>query len=206
MSWTSDIEQILNDLRENSVYLANFHKSNFFYYKRVATYFKLPTILVSAVASVASVGLTNYVEQQHISAITCLMSLFVGILNSFELYLRIQDNLEIELTTSKSYYALSIDLHKLLNLSQINREGDPIHVLNEYYKRYEDLVQESNLLNSSYPDRLSRLPKVRSMFRPVRRETIKSPNSSSSSSSSSSSNSINSNPLDEEQGSPLAEL
>ena len=188
MSWTTDVETILNDLRENSVYLANFHKRNFFYYKRVATYFKLPTILVSAVASVASVGLTNYVEQEHISAITCLMSLFVGILNSFELYLRIQDNLEIELTTSKAYYALSIDLHKLLNLSQINREGDPKQVLNEYYKRYEDLVQESNLLSASYPDKLNKLPKLKSMFSKL-----------NSSSSSSSSSSINSNPMDDQE-------
>ena len=188
MSWTADVETILNDLRENSVYLANFHKRNFFYYKRVATYFKLPTILVSAVASVASVGLTNYVAQEHISAITCLMSLFVGILNSFELYLRIQDNLEIELTTSKAYYALSIDLHKLLNLSQINREGDPKQVLNEYYKRYEDLVQESNLLSASYPDRLNKLPKIKGMFAKLK-----------SSPSSSSTSSINSNPMDEHE-------
>ena len=186
MNWTADVETILNDLRENSVYLANFHKRNFFYYKRVATYFKLPTILVSAVASVASVGLTNYVAQEHISAITCLMSLFVGILNSFELYLRIQDNLEIELTTSKAYYALSIDLHKLLNLSQINREGDPKQVLNEYYKRYEDLVQESNLLSASYPDRLNKLPKIKGMFAKLK------------SSPSSSTSSINSNPMDEQ--------
>ena len=191
MSWTTDVETILNDLRENSVYLANFHKRNFFYYKRVATYFKLPTILVSAVASVASVGLTNYVAQQHISALTCLMSLFVGILNSFELYLRIQDNLEIELTTSKAYYALSIDLHKLLNLSQINREGDPKQVLNEYYKRYEDLVQESNLLSASYPDKLNKLPKLKSMF-------SKTTPLAASSSSSSSISSVGSNPMEEQ--------
>ena len=191
MSWTTDVETILNDLRENSVYLANFHKRNFFYYKRVATYFKLPTILVSAVASVASVGLTNYVEQEHISAITCLMSLFVGILNSFELYLRIQDNLEIELTTSKAYYALSIDLHKLLNLSQINREGDPKQVLNEYYKRYEDLVQESNLLSASYPDKLNKLPKLKGIF-------SKTTPMAASSSSSSSISSTGSNPLDDQ--------
>ena len=191
MSWTTDVETILNDLRENSVYLANFHKRNFFYYKRVATYFKLPTILVSAVASVASVGLTNYVAQEHISAITCLMSLFVGILNSFELYLRIQDNLEIELTTSKAYYALSIDLHKLLNLSQINREGDPKQVLNEYYKRYEDLVQESNLLSASYPDKLNKLPKLKGMF-------SKTTPLAASSSSSSSISSVGSNPMEEQ--------
>ena len=188
MSWTADVETILNDLRENSVYLANFHKRNFFYYKRVATYFKLPTILVSAVASVASVGLTNYVAQEHISAITCLMSLFVGILNSFELYLRIQDNLEIELTTSKAYYALSIDLHKLLNLSQINREGEPKKVLDTYYKRYVELVEVSNLLSTNYPDKLSKIPKLKGMF------SKKVPSSPSSSSSSSS---INSNPLDD---------
>ena len=191
MSWTTDVETILNDLRENSVYLANFHKRNFFYYKRVATYFKLPTILISAAASVASVGLTNYVAQEHISAITCLMSLFVGILNSFELYLRIQDNLEIELTTSKAYYALSIDLHKLLNLSQINREGDPKQVLNEYYKRYEDLVQESNLLSASYPDKLNKLPKLKSMF-------SKTTPLAASSSSSSSISSVGSNPMEEQ--------
>jgi hypothetical protein len=130
------------------------------------------------------------------------MSLTVGMLNSIELYLRIQDNLESELMTSKSYYALSIDLHKLLNLSQINREGDPREVLNDYYKRYEDLIQESNLLSASYPDKLNKLPKVRSIFG-TRREK---PKSKMSSSSSSSSNSINSNPLDEENGSPLADL
>ena len=63
MSWTGDIEQILNDLRVNSVYLSNFHKKRYFYYKKVATCFKLPTILVSAAASVVSVGLTNYISQ-----------------------------------------------------------------------------------------------------------------------------------------------
>ena len=185
MSWTGDIEQILNDLRVNSVYLSNFHKKRYFYYKKVATYFKLPTILVSAAASVASVGLTNYISQQHISAITCLMSLFVGILNSTELYLRIQDNLEIELTTSKAYYALSIDLHKTLNLSQINRQGEPRLVLEEYYKRYEDLIQQGNLLSASYPDKLATLPKIKGIFHKLK--------SAKSSGSSSSSNSVGSN-------------
>ena len=194
MSWTADIESILGDLRENSVYLSTYHKRNFFYYKRVATYFRLPTICISAIASVASVGLTAYISQEHISAITCLMSLSVGILNSIELYLRIQDNLEIELTTSKAYYNLSIDLHKLLNLSQVNREGDPKHVLELYYKKYVDLVEQSNLLSANYPDKLSKLPKLKSFFN----------RSKSSSSSSSSSSSINSNPLEGE--SPEAQL
>jgi len=200
MSWTGDIEQILNDLRVNSVYLSNFHKKRYFYYKKVATCFKLPTILVSATGAVASVGLTNYISQEHISAITCLMSLFVGILNSTELYLRIQDNLEIELTTSKAYYALSIDLHKTLNLNQINRQGEPRLVLEEYYKRYEDLIQQGNLLSASYPDKLATLPKIKGIFKKLK--------SSNSSSSSSSNNSLGSNnPINiDEEGKHEAEL
>jgi hypothetical protein len=185
--WSADIEQILNDVRENSVYLASFHKRNFFYFKRVSTYFRLPTIIISAAASVSSVGLLAYIKQQHISALVCLMTLSVGIINSVELYLRLADNLEIELNTSKKYYALSIDLHKLLSLSHLNREGEPKQVLNDFYVRYTDLVEESNLLSSYYPDKLAKLPKIKSIFK-----RSKSYNSSSSSSSS-----INTNPLDD---------
>ena len=188
MLWSQDIETILNDVRENSVYLSQHHKKRYFYYKQVSTYFRIPTIILSSVASVASVGLTAYVKQENISGIVCLMSLSIGIINSIELYLRIQDNLENELATSKSYYNLSIDLHKILNLSQVNREGDPRKVLDTYYKRYVDLVEESNLLSTNYPDKLSKIPKLKGMFS---KRVPSSPSSSSSSSS------INSNPLDE---------
>jgi len=188
MLWSQDIETILNDVRENSVYLSQHHKKRYFYYKQVSTYFRIPTIILSSVASVASVGLTAYVKQENISGIVCLMSLSIGIINSIELYLRIQDNLENELETSKKYYNLSIDLHKILNLSQVNREGEPKKVLDTYYKRYVELVEVSNLLSTSYPDKLSKIPKLKGMFS---KRVPSSPSSSSSSSS------INSNPLDE---------
>ena len=188
MLWSQDIETILNDVRENSVYLSQHHKKRYFYYKQVSTYFRIPTIILSSVASVASVGLTAYVKQENISGIVCLMSLSIGIINSIELYLRIQDNLENELETSKKYYNLSIDLHKILNLSQVNREGEPKKVLDTYYKRYVELVEVSNLLSTNYPDKLSKIPKLKGMFS---KRVPSSPSSSSSSSS------INSNPLDE---------
>ena len=150
MSWSKDIESIMEDLRENSVWLSTYHKKKYFYYKKVSDYFRIPTIVISSVASVASVGLGGYVAQEKISGIVCLLSLSVGIINSIELYLRIQDNLERELDTSKAYYALSIDLHKILNLNPLNRNGNPLEILEVYFKRYTDLIQESNLLNQNY--------------------------------------------------------
>ena len=191
MLWSHDIETILNDVRENSVYLSQHHKKRYFYYKQVSTYFRIPTIILSSVASVASVGLTAYVKQENISGIVCLMSLSIGIINSIELYLRIQDNLENELETSKKYYNLSIDLHKILNLSESNREGDPKKVLDTYYKRYVELVEESNLLSTTYPDKLSKVPKLKGMFERNNNKKL------SSSPTSSSTSSLNSNPLDD---------
>tara|TARA_R110001599_G_scaffold73749_1_gene203888 strand:- start:618 stop:1232 length:615 start_codon:yes stop_codon:yes gene_type:complete len=203
--WSDDIEKILDDVRTNAVYLSNFHKSNYFYFKRVSNYFRVPTIMLSSIASVASVGLTAYVNQRNISGIVCLMSLTIGIINSIELYLRIQDNLELELATSKSYYNLSIDIHKVLNLSENNRDGEPRQILDEYYKRYVDLVQESNLLSTNYPDKLSKIPKIKRLFNTQNVESpiIRKALTSAPSPTSSSSSSINSNPLDD---SPEAHL
>ena len=111
-----------------------------------------------------SVGLTAYLAQPHISAITCLISLTVGIINSIELYMKITDTIEAELETSKLYYNLSIDLHKLLNLDQRNRTGEPRELLDAFFTRYIELVEKSNLLNQSFPDKLNKLPKQRSLF------------------------------------------
>ena len=188
--WTGDIESILDDMRENSVWLSTYHKKNYFYYKTASNYFKIPTIVISSIASVASVGLTVYVSQEHISGIVCLLSLTVGIINSIELYLQLQENTERELETSKKYYNLSIDLHKLLNLSSENRSGEPKKILEELYGRYAEMVHESTLLNNNFPDKLSRLPKKKGIFSKKYKEENKSPSSSLSSSSSSSNNPV----------------
>jgi hypothetical protein len=80
-------------------------------------------------------------------------------------------------------------LHKLLNLSAINRQGEPIDILNQYYDKYISLVEDSNLLSAYYPDKLARLPpKLKNIFS---RST--SPTGSSSGSSNSS---INTNPIE----------
>ena len=180
MNWTQDIEQILNDVRENSVYLSSFHKKKYFYYKKVGDAFRIPTIVLSSVASVSSVGLTSYLVQSHISALTCLLSLAVGIINSVELYMQISDNTDRELETSKLYYNLSIDIHKVLNLNQINRDGDPKIILDEFYRRYVDLTEKSNLLSYQYPDKLAKLPKSKSFFKKKPRQNISSNISTSS--------------------------
>ena len=192
-TWTSDIETILDQIRINCVYMSSQHKTSYFYYKQISTYFRIPTIILASVASVSSVGLQSYIAQQHISAITCLISLVVGIINSMELYLKLQENIEIELEKSKQYYSLATDIYKVLNLDKVNRDNDANKILDEFYDRYRLLFQESNLMKNVFSDKLLKLPPKKPRFNYKNKsktiEAPKEPNTDSTFSSSSCSSS-----------------
>jgi len=104
--------------------------------------------------------------------------------------MKITDTIEAESETSKLYYNLSIDLHKLLNLDQSNRTGELRQLLDAFFTRYIDLVEKSNLLNQSYPDKLNKLPKQRGIF-----SKLKSHKSTSSQSENSS---LSRNPISDD--------
>ena len=153
--WTSDIEGILDKIRLNSSTMCEFHKSNYYRAKSLLKFFKLPTIILSGLSSIFSVGLQPYVEQMTISLITCLIGLFIGIINSIELFLAIQTTMENELKISKEFYLLSVDIFKVLMLKRHNRgdKGSKLY-LEEKYNIYCKLVENSVLVNTSIIDKL----------------------------------------------------
>ena len=185
----SDIETIINDIRINCVYLNTKHQERCAYYSHIAHYFRIPTIILASFVSVSSIG-GNYFNQHIITAFTCLTSLCIGLLNSIEMYLKIIEIIEKETKISKKYYLLSIDIHKLLNLRREYRSEDPKEMLDKYFREYNELVLESNMLNyNNFPDNLIKIPKLKHSLFLRQVKTIETPNSSSSSISSD-------NPLD----------
>jgi len=154
MNWTSDVEHILKSIRVNAVHMSRTHKRNYFVLKRMSNWFRVPTIVLSAVASVVSVGFQSYIAQQHISAITCILSMSIGLMNSIELYLKLVERIEQELDDSKKWYALSADIFTLLALDKCNRDGEPKEILQKFYLRYIELFQESSLTNINNRDKL----------------------------------------------------
>lgn len=163
-TWTEDVELILENIRQNSVLLNKHHKNIYFFYKNLIKYFKIPTIILSAIGSVSSVGLQNYLHQNHISAITCGLSLIVGIINSVELFLKITDQLEIELQNSKEFYKLSIDIEKTLKLNRENRTETSAVYLEKKYSHYIKLIEQGNLVSGNIKDVLTQLPKNKKAF------------------------------------------
>ena len=178
-SWSSDIESVLEEIRINAVQLSNNHKQNYFFYRSLHKYFRIPTIILSSVSSVSSIGLQNYISQEHISGIVCLLGLSISIINSIELFLKLQETLESELTCSKEFYNLSIDIRKTLLLDVENRGTTGQSYLQEKYNEYVKLQDQSNLISNSFNDGLNKMPKKLSMITKI----IKKKNSDSSNSS-----------------------
>lgn len=185
--WSSDIEAVLDNLRENCVMMSRTHKESYFFYKQVVKYFRIPTILLSSVGSVSSVGLTAYLHQNHISALTCGLALVVSILNSIELFLKITDTMEQENECSKAFYSLAVNIKKTRMLERSRRQQEGAVYLEKTYSQYMTLMEKSNLLSGSIKDKFMDLPKIK---KPPKK--LKSNSSSSSSSSSNSGSSIES--------------
>lgn len=183
--WTNDIEKVLEEIRMNAVQLSTSHKQNYFFYKSLYKYFKIPTIVLSSFGAVSSVGLQNYISQQHISGLVCLLGLTISIINSIELFLKLQETLETELNCSKEFYNLSIDIKKTLLLDAENREISGQAYLQKRYSDYVKLQEQSNLISNTFNDGLNILPKKSTMIRKI----IKKKDSDTSSSSSTSSTS-----------------
>jgi hypothetical protein len=158
MNWTQDYENILESLRLNSVYMSRSHKKKYFAFKRMSNWFRVPTIVLSAFASVIAVGSEPYLKQQNISGITCLVSMIVGILNSIELYLKLQEAIESELDKSKQWYALAAEIYKVTGLEAVHRDDNPAKLLNGFYDKYMELFHESSLNGIHYGDRLLNVP------------------------------------------------
>lgn len=156
-NWSNDIENILESIRKNAIILSEEHKKQYFYLKSYLKYFRLPTIFLSALNSVASVGLVNYLRQERVSLITCLLSLTTGIITSIELYLGLEKSMNNESEKSRNFYLLAIDIYKILQLKRENRNIDASSYLEQCIGEYRKLYETSDILSKNIKDKLSNM-------------------------------------------------
>lgn len=152
--WDTDVENVLNNIRINSAILSREHKERYILLKSRLQYFRLPVIVISSVNSIVSIGFQSYVEQQNISLVTCFLSLLCSIIGSIELFLSIQKQMEQDLSFSKDYYLLSIEIYKTLNLSRERRSAYAKEYLEKIYSEYCKLVENSDIITKKINDEL----------------------------------------------------
>ena len=153
--WTDDINTCLENIRINSVNNAEYFRKQHLYWKDFAKYFRFPMIILSAVNATTSVGLQPYMEQGHISLLNCCLSMLMGIITSFELYLAVSSNIEKSLNASQHFYLLSIDIYKTLSLMPANRGCEGLTYLADKYAEYCKIRESSNLPKRKMRDALT---------------------------------------------------
>lgn len=155
-----DIEKILDNIRLNSVILSKQHKKRHYYLKDKIKYFRMPTIILSALNSVFSVGLQPYMEQKTISITNCLISLICGIIVSIEMFLSIETGMRQEYESCKEYYLLSVDIQKYLLLDVENRNIEAQTYLEKCYNQYVKLYENSGLVKKEIQDALTPIEQI----------------------------------------------
>ena len=152
--WSEDIETILDKVRQNCANMSDYHRRQYFKLHYSLNYFKIPIIVISAVNSVLSVMLTKFISQDIVTVLSSVLALTTGIIGSVELFLKINDKMDLELSSSKSYYLLQVDIFKVLNLESKNRHDEPLEYLNSIVESYRKLFSASNIKEKFIKDYL----------------------------------------------------
>jgi hypothetical protein len=152
--WSRDIEKVLDNIRINAYNMSEVHRKQFLQLKNFSNYFDIPVIVISAVNTIISVGVQAFLPQPTISITNCVLSATCGIIVSVKLYLAIQTQMELELTTSKDFYTLSTNIYKTISLNTENRGVDGIAFLNTCFQEYTELVQKSSMLRKKINDKM----------------------------------------------------
>ena len=141
--WSKDVERLLEKIRVNACVLSHHHKAYYNYLKDKLKFFRIPTIIISAVNTVLSISLGLYTHWSNV--IICCLNLVVTILSSIEMFLGIQKSIENHFILQRDFYLLSIDIFKNLELKRENRKNKGIDYLETVTQEYNRLFEMSSL-------------------------------------------------------------
>ena len=145
--WNPNLTAVLEKIRLNSIFLSEKHRARYLEYNSLSKWFDLPTIIMSVFSS--SFVSLNAVPSARQQIITTLISMFIAISTSIKLYLNLAALITQEVSLSKDFYSLSIDIYRTLNLSEADRNVDAVAFLNDSYSKYKQLVEASTLLKTN---------------------------------------------------------
>jgi hypothetical protein len=156
--FSPDQECVLENIRINCAMLTEYHRKNFLKLSQSITYYRIPVLLLSSVASVWSISGTSFLEQHAVSLINCLLGLTAGFITSIELFMKLDQQIKLSEDLSHKFYAIGADIFKTLSLKDENREVKGNQYLTEIFSDYIKLVEKSNILDTKLKDQLLPLP------------------------------------------------
>ena len=141
-SWNDAYINILQRIRMNAVQLNKKHTQRYVYFNSIAKYFDIPIIVLSVFSS--SFTALGVIEPKYATVITTSISMCITILSSIKIYLNLSSNINDEISLSKGYYILSINIYKTINLRPVDL--DIKTYIETTYNEYCKLMEQSSVL------------------------------------------------------------
>lgn len=141
-SWNDAYINILQRIRMNAVQLNKKHTQRYVYFNSIAKYFDIPIIVLSVFSS--SFTALGVIEPKYATVITTSISMCITILSSIKIYLNLSSNINDEISLSKGYYILSINIYKTINLRP--NDLDIKTYIETTYNEYCKLMEQSSVL------------------------------------------------------------
>ena len=135
-----NIDDPLDDILFNTKMIQDHSRKHIGYLQYRILIFKIPTIILSGVNAVFSVGLATYVKQETVSTVNCIISLLTAIINGVELFLQSQKQLEQRISTYHMAADLSIKIASVRKIDRAQRKGDGGMFYSEVVSDYKALV------------------------------------------------------------------
>ena len=150
MKWDQSIERLCARYCDESQVREALHRKQYFFYKKLLTWFQLPIIVLSACS--ASVQFLSKSFPEHEGTIvtgTATLSICVSIISSIMTYLGLGENKSKNETAEISWQAFYNMISHQLSLKREHRE-DPEKFLSEVKQQYERLFELSPMVGRTF--------------------------------------------------------
>ena len=154
--YTEDVEEVLKNIRFNSIILYKEHQMRYIILKNQLKYYKIPIIFISSISSIISVS-QQFIPQEQITLLNSIMSFVCSIIGAVELYIGIANQMVLELSTSKDYQILAMDIYKCLALKPENRSSEGRAYLEQCYGTYIKLIENSCIVCKKLEDKMCKI-------------------------------------------------
>ena len=147
--WVQNHENALLIIHKYSKLLTERYHNEYHVYKKRLYHYRVPTIIISAIAGLASISNSGYVPKNYFK----FVSLFVGMLNMIVGVINVIENFrKIDVTVNKSYSSyvgfknISNELSVILRLPVNERDGNGYTIVNAFYSKFQQLLSDSPIL------------------------------------------------------------
>ena len=156
--WHIDEQEFLAKLEQQCNTYYEHHNKDHMYYKKLASRFNIPILVISAINALTAVGLNSFVPQEYVSILNAVLSSGTGVLGSIQLYLKIGEKMTNSLRASILMKRLALKISKELSIDMENRVTQGEAFLADCFAEFNTALEQGNPIEKSLHNHLAFTP------------------------------------------------